>query len=196
MAQKGISKDLILAKAIEIIERTENPVISMKEIAEELQIKTPSLYNHVKSMNDLFIDVSRYAADKLKQAQLDAIREKHRDDALLALATAYRSFARGHKGLYKVTTYLPSLPGEIRTQTAEMVAEPIFLVLSKYGLDQERAIHWQRILRSIINGFLTQEEAGFFQQYPVSIETSYQTALHCYLTGLRAEIEENHHAEQ
>lgn len=196
MAQKGISKDLILAKAIEIIERTGNPAISMRDIAEELQIKTPSLYNHVKSMNDLFIDISRYAADKLKQAQLDAIQGKHRDDALLALATAYRGFAKEHKGLYKVTTYLPSLPGEIRTQTAEMIAGPVFLVLSKYELDQERTIHWQRILRSIINGFLTQEEAGFFQQYPVSVETSYQTALHCYLTGLHAETEENHHAEQ
>lgn len=196
MAQKGISKDLILAKAIEIIERTGNPVISMRDIAEELRIKTPSLYNHVKSMNDLFIDISRYAADKLKQAQLDAIQGRLRDDALLALATAYRGFAKEHKGLYKVTTYLPSLPGEIRTQTAEMIAGPVFLVLSKYGLDQEQTIHWQRILRSIINGFLTQEEAGFFQQYPVSVETSYQTALHCYLTGLHAETEENHHAEQ
>ena len=45
MAQKGISRDIILAKAIEMMERNENPAISMRELAEELKIKTPSLYN-------------------------------------------------------------------------------------------------------------------------------------------------------
>lgn len=196
MAQKGISKDIIFTKAIEMIERNENPAISMRELAEELEIKTPSLYNHVKSMNELFVDISCYAAERLKQAQLAAIKGKHRDDALFALATAYRSFAKEHKGLYKVTICLPTLQGDILTQTAAAIAEPIFLVFSQYELSEEQSIHWQRILRSIIHGFLTQEEAGFFKQYPVSVEISYQIAIRCFLTGLHAEIEENNNAEQ
>lgn len=194
MAQKGISRDIILAKAIEMMERNENPAISMWELAEELKIKTPSLYNHVKSMNDLFIDISRYAAEELKQTQLAAIKEKHRDDALFALAAAYRSFAKEHKGLYKATLSLTKLQGDILTQTAAAIAEPIFLVLSQYELSEEQSIHWQRILRSIIHGFLSQEEAGFFQHYPVSVEISYQAAIRCFLNGLHAEIEGDHDA--
>lgn len=143
-------------------------------------------------MNELFIDISRYAAEELKQTQLAAIKGKHRDDALFALATSYRSFAKEHKGLYKVTISLPNLQGDILTAAA--IAEPIFLVLSKYKLSEEQSIHWQRILRSIIHGFLTQEEAGFFQQYPISVEISYQTAIRCFLNGLHAEIEGNHDA--
>jgi len=188
MAKKGISRDMILAKAIEMIERNGNPAISMREIAEELGIKTPSLYNHVKSMNELFTDISRYAADELKQTQLSAIKGKSRDEALFALAAAYRSFAKEHRGLYKVTMALPSLQENILAQTAAAIAEPIFLLLSKYGLNEEQSIHWQRILRSIIHGFLTQEEAGFFRQSPVSVEASYQTAIRCFLNGLSAEI--------
>ncbi len=194
MAQKGINKDIILAKAIEIIERNENSTISMREIAEELEIKTPSLYNHVKSMNELFIDISRYAAEELKQTQFAAIQGKQRDEALCALATAYRSFAKEHKGLYKVTISLSTLPEDILTQTAAAIAEPIFLVLSRYELSEEQSIHWQRILRSIIHGFLTQEEAGFFQHYPISVEISYQAAIRCFLNGLHAEIEGEHYA--
>ena len=192
MAQKRISRDIILAKAIEMIERNENPAISMRELAEELEIKTPSLYNHVKSMNELFIDISRYAADELKQTQLAAIKGKQRDDALFALAAAYRSFAKEHKGLYKITNSLPNLQGDILTQTAAAIAEPIFFVLSQYELSEEQSIHWQRILRSIIHGFLSQEEAGFFKHYPVSVEISYQIAIRCFLTGLHAEIEGFH----
>lgn len=191
MAQKGISKDIILAKAIEMIERNKDSTISMREIAEELEIKTPSLYNHVKSMNELFVDISRYAAEELKQTQLTAIKGKGRDDALFALAAAYRRFAKEHTGLYKITVSISKLPEDILTQTAAAIAEPIFLVFSKYELSEEQSIHWQRILRSIIHGFLTQEEAGFFQHYPASVEISYQTAIRCFLNGLHAEIEGN-----
>jgi len=194
LAQKGISKDIILAKAIELVEKNKNPVISMRELAEELEIKTPSLYNHVKSMNELLIDISRYAAEELKQTQLAAIKGKYREDALFALATAYRRFAKEHIGLYKVTISLSNLQGDILTQTATAIAEPIFFVLSQYDLSEEQTIHWQRILRSIIHGFLSQEEAGFFQRYPVSAEISYQIAIRCFLNGLHAEIEGNNDA--
>lgn len=196
MAQKGISKDTIIAKTIELIEQNRTPSISMREIAEKLEIKTPSLYNHVKSMNELFIEVSFYAAEELRQTQLAAIRGKHRDEALFALAAAYRRFAKEHTGLYKVTIALTSLPEDVLARTTSAIAEPIFLVLSKYGLNMEQSIHWQRILRSIIHGFLTQEEAGFFQHHPASVETSYQMAVRCFINGIYAEIGENGHAEQ
>jgi len=196
MAQKGISKDIILAKAIEIIEKNKHPAVSMREIATELEIKTPSLYNHVKGMNELYAEISLYAAEELRQTQLAAIKGKNRDEALYALAAAYRSFAREHTGLYKVTMALPSLQEHISAQTAAIIAEPVFLVLSKYELNEEQSIHWQRILRSIIHGFLTQEEAGFFRRYPVNVEVSYQAAIRCFLNGLYAEIEGNNYAGQ
>lgn len=196
MAQKGINRDTVLAKAIEMIERKENPAISMRELAEELEIKTPSLYNHVKSMNDLLVDISRYAVEQLKQAQFAAIEGKRQDEAVVALAGAYRRFAKEHKGLYQVTLALPTLEGEILMQLASEAAGPILLVLSQYELGEEQTIHWQRILRSIIHGFLAQEEAGFFRQYPASVEVSYQTAVRCFVEGIHTEIEGSHDGQQ
>lgn len=188
MAQRGINRDIIVAKAIEMIERDKIPTVSMRELAEELNIKTPSLYNHVKSMNELLNDVSRYAAETLRQAQLTAIQGKERDAALCSLASAYRLFAKEHVGLYKVTLSLSSLQGDALVQTAATIAEPIFLVLAQYGLSEEQIIHWQRILRSIIHGFLSQEEAGFFHRSPISVEASYQAAIRCFLNGLHTEL--------
>lgn len=196
MAQRGINRDVILAKAVEMIEQRGTPAISMRELAEELEIKTPSLYNHVKGVNELLIDASRCAVSQLRQVQLAAIEGKNRDEALSALADAYRGFAKEHAGLYKMTVALRDLPGDVSAQMAAAIAEPIFLVLSRYDLSEEQAVHWQRILRSIIHGFLTQEEAGFFQHYPVSAEASYQVAIRCFLNGLHAELGENQDAGQ
>lgn len=66
--------------------------------------------------------------------------------------------------------------------------------LPLFAKEHNRTIHWQRILRSIIHGFLTQEEAGFFQHYPISVEISYQAAIRCFLNGLYAEIEGDNYA--
>lgn len=191
MAQKGISREVILAKAVELIEQRGEPTLSMRELAEALEIKTPSLYHHVTSMGELWGDISRYAAEQLRQVQLAAIRGKARDQALCALAQAYRGFAKEHAGLYQVTILLPSLPEELSGQLAERVAEPIFQVLTRYELNREQAIHWQRILRGIIHGFLTQEKAGFFQHAAVSVEESYQLAIRCVLHGLHEEAKES-----
>lgn len=191
MSQKGLNKDIILSKAIELIERKGSPSISMREIADELSVKTPSLYNHIKSMNELFVDISYYAAKQLKLTQLNAIKGKNQDEALFALAIAYRNFAKKHIGLYKVTISVTYLQEDILKQITSMIAEPIFLILSKYELNEEQSIHWQRILRSIIHGFITQEEAGFFQHSPINVDMSFDIALHCFLNGLKNEIKEN-----
>ncbi|WP_298034499.1 TetR/AcrR family transcriptional regulator [uncultured Dysosmobacter sp.] len=192
MAKKGISRDVVLTKAVEMIERTGTPVLSMRELAEELKIKTPSLYNHVKGVNDLLADVSRYAAEELRKKLLMAIAGKNGDDALNALAGAYRNFAKEHIGLYKVTNSVSALPKTVSVEIGTLISEPIFLVLSQYGLDEEQSIHWQRVLRSIIHGFLSQEEAGFFQHCPLSVEASYQVAVHCYIEGLHTEARGYH----
>lgn len=194
MAQRGITRDAVLAKAIEMIERSGSPTVSMRELAEELGIRTPSLYNHVKCVNELLVEVSRYAAEELRQAQLAAIDGKTGDAALFGLAAAYRRFAQEHKGLYKLTLSLPTLPEASQPQLAAAIAEPILFVLSRYGLDEEQVMHWQRVLRAIIHGFLSQEEAGFFRHSPVSAEVSYQVAVRCFVCGLHAEQEENSHA--
>lgn len=190
MAQKGINREIILNQAVALIEQKGEPALSMRELAEALGIKTPSLYHHVASMEELWIDISRYASERLRQAQLAAIQGKERDEALCALAWAYRGFAREHTGLYQVIILLPSLPEEARGQLAEMVAEPIFQALTKYELTPEQAIHWQRVLRGIIHGFLSQEKAGFFQRAALSVEESYQLAIRCVLHGLREETKE------
>lgn len=49
-------------------------------------------------------------------------------------------------------------------------------------------MHGQRILRSVMHGFIDQEEAGFFSREPVSVEESYQAAIQCFLLGVHAGI--------
>ena len=66
---------------------------------------------------------------------------------------------------------------------------PALQALSGYGLEEEQLMHWQRVLRGLIHGFISQEDAGFFRHYTGSVDESFQIAIRCFINGLNAERE-------
>ena len=53
MAHKGLSPDAVVKAAVELIEQQGRDAFSMRLLAEQLGIKTASLYNHVDNMEML-----------------------------------------------------------------------------------------------------------------------------------------------
>lgn len=193
-AQKGLKRDTIVAQALELIAERGRPEISMRELAERLQIKTPSLYNHVKSLDDLLTSASECAAARMKELLFSAKQGKYADAAVYAVADAYRRFAKEQKGLYRLVMSSSGRMAEDGHPVAEAMVAPLVDLLSAYALDAERAIHWQRVLRSIMHGFVSLEEAGFFQRAAADAYQSYHLAIHAFLCGLREENGANGHA--
>ena len=68
-----------------------------------------------------------------------------------------------------------------------MTAEPFMRVLEDYRLTEERRMHWQRVLRGLMHGFASEEQARYFSHYPVSVDESYQIAVRCMIDGLHKE---------
>ena len=57
-----------------------------------------------------------------------------------------------------------------------MTTEPSMQVLQGYAITDERRMHWQRVLRGVMHGFVSQEASGYFSHYPVDLEESYSFA--------------------
>ena len=60
MAHKGLNLDVVVKAAAELIEQQGRDAFSMRLLAEQLGIKTASLYNHVDNMEMLLAEVCRY----------------------------------------------------------------------------------------------------------------------------------------
>ena len=60
MAHKGLSPDAVVKAAVELIEQQGRDAFSMRLLADQLGIKTASLYNHVENMETLLSEVCRY----------------------------------------------------------------------------------------------------------------------------------------
>ncbi len=185
MPGKGLSREDIVTAAAELIESDGLDRLSARELAARLHIKAASLYNHIRSMDELHTGVGYYAIAELKRAQLQAIGGKSRDDAVRALAESYYRFGRGRPELYKVILSLPMVKNDALQVAAGDVVEPIMSAMSGYDLTMEQKMHLQRVLRSIMHGFISQEEAGCFRHFPVHVSESYRIAVEGFILLLK-----------
>ena len=186
MPKKGLSRELIIDTALQLVEQGGPPACSVRELADRLDVKAASLYNHISGMDDLMGQVGLRAAQMRAQAQLEAIRGKTREDALLALAETHRRFAMEHIHLDKVIMGLQRHLSPMLPQAAKVSMEPILQVLDGYALSNEDKIHWQRVLRATMHGFCVHEHSGGFSHSPQPVEDSFRLAIHCIAAGLQA----------
>lgn len=193
MPRNGITKDLVIETAAALIEESGCSAFSMRALAERLGIKTASLYNHVDSMSALFVDVCAYALRLQCDIEMNAIEGKQGKDAIFALAQAYRSFAKEHMELYRLIMNTAPSCGEGLADISFCIVEPFLKVLSDSSLSENEKLHWQRVLRALIHGFISEEDAGFFSHLPANVDDSFQVAIQCYIDGLSLAERRNIH---
>lgn len=190
MFHKGLKKEIIVDTAKALIEQAGFPAFSMRKLAEKLNVKTASLYAHVESMDALFTEVGLSALREQRDCLLNAVGAQHGDAAVMALADSYRRFAAEHAELYRLILQMPSGNDAVLKEAAAMTAEPFMRVLADYRLSEHQRMHWQRVLRGGMHGFVSEEQAGYFSHYPVPVEESYQIAIRCMMDGLHKEAGE------
>lgn len=156
--------------------------VTLARVADELGVRTPSLYHHVDGLAGLHRALTLRALDELGQCLQGAAVGRAGSDALRGVAAAYRDFARQRPGLYATT--VPShedADAEVR-DAGHRVLATVLAALAGYGFNDEAQIHAARALRSLLHGFATLEVAGGFG-LPVDIETSFDWLLGLLTTG-------------
>jgi AcrR family transcriptional regulator len=156
-----LSRDGIIDGALTFLDREGWDALTINALATQLGTKGPSLYNHVDSLEDLRRAVRIRVIDDIIM-MLNRVGEgRERDDAVLVMAGAYRSYAHHHPGRYSAFTRMP-LGGDDPEYTAATrgAAAPVIAVLSSYGLDGAAAFHAALEFWSAMHGFVLLEMTG------------------------------------
>lgn len=114
---------------------------SMRKLAEKLGVKTASLYTHIESMEALYTDIGLTALNDQKECLLNAIGEKHGDNAIEAVAEGYRKFAAEHMELYRLIMQMPSGGDEVLKKAAAVTAEPFMQILDDYLISEDQKMN-------------------------------------------------------
>ena len=156
-----LSRDSIVSAALTFLDREGWDALTINALANQLGTKGPSLYNHVQSLDDLRRTVRMRVIDDII-GMLNTVGEgRSRDDAVMAMASAYRSYAHHHPGRYSAFTRMP-LGGDDPEYTAatHAAAGPVIAVLASYGLDGENAFYAALEFWSALHGFVLLEMTG------------------------------------
>lgn len=183
MARNGLSKARVVQAAAALIETSGVAAFSMRTLAESLNVKPASLYNHVESMESLMISVCVYALNLQKDTQMQAIAGKSGEEAVFSLANACRRFAKEHRNLYHLIMHTAAVCPDPLSEISQCMVEPFMTLLRDTPFTETEKIHFQRVLRGLIHGFISQEDAGFFSHLPAAADESFQVALRCYMDG-------------
>lgn len=156
-----LSREVIVNAALTFLDREGWDALTINALAAQLGTKGPSLYNHVDSLEDLRRTVRMRAIDDILKMLSTVAAGRTRDDAVLAMASAYRSYAHHHPGRYSAFTRMP-LGGDDPdfTSASHAAAAPVIEVLASYGLDGEDAFYAALEFWAALHGFVLLEMTG------------------------------------
>lgn len=172
----GLDTETVVEAAAEMVDREGLAALTMAQLAKQLGIRTPSLYNHVDGLPGLHRALALRGLRALNEHLTRAAIGKMGSAAVMALADAFRGFVKDHPGLYAATVESVYL---LRTSDEELhvennrILDIVLAVLAPYGLTGEDALHAVRGLRSVVHGFATLELSGGFGM-PLETDESFR----------------------
>ena len=177
MARKGLNKDKIVLAAAELSEEKGYTQLSVQDLAEKLEVKPASIYNHFTNLEEIEQALGDYAVCELINELQAAIEGKVRAEALRAVAKAYVKFADEHSALYKafIASHL------VRKQEVEKNIRTVVLIIfeafNTYELTEGQCVHWGRVMRSMLHGFAAIAGAGWFSHLPYDTDSTLHLAV-------------------
>ena len=179
----GINLDAVVRAAAKIADDEGWDALTLARVAGKLRVRSPSLYNHVGGLEALRRELKLLVMRELNTALTRATIGKSRDDAVRALAVAYRAFVKRHPGTYSATMVAAPKNDPAVEAAAGQIVETLLSVLSGYGLDRREGIHAIRAMRSAVHGFAALEIAGGFG-IPLDVDKSFDWLVSSLLKGL------------
>lgn len=214
MPRHGLDTERVVQEAARIADADGLAEVTLARLAAALDVRPPSLYNHVGGRAALMRALSIRSLDELAALLRDATVGRSGPDALRALAHAYRAYAREHPGRYGSTVRAPA-PGDAEhEQAAARALEVLLAVLARDGpgapreldrvgaprgpgggseLDrvgarrgpaEEQLVHRVRAVRAALHGFVAIESAGGFG-LPLDLDSSFEFMLGALIAGLQ-----------
>ncbi len=185
MPRAGLDPAAVVDAAAQIADAEGLQSVTLARLAAMLGVRAPSLYAHVDGLEDLRRRLGARGARELAEALGRAAAGRAGADALVAVADAYRAYARTHPGSYAAAQRVRELSkSDEAAEAGGAAVEMVLAVLRGYGLGGVDAIHGARTIRAALHGFVTLEAVGGFA-IDLSVDESFRRLVATLDAGLR-----------
>lgn len=184
MKRAGIDKETIIRSAAQLVNQAGMEQITMKMLADKLGIKPPSLYNHIKGLEDLKKQLMIFGWTQAKEKLLLSLAGVSGYDAIKAMCYAFYDYATENTGLFEVMLWYNKFQNEEAAEaTAELLAV-IFKVTRSLDIPDNYCFHLIRTFRGFLEGFFLLVNNGSFG-HPLPITDSFEISVNILIAGIK-----------
>lgn len=186
----GLDRAAVIQAAATLADSAGLEEVTLAMLANHLGVRTPTLYHYVAGLDGLRRELALLGLHETSRRLGRAVMGKAGDDAIVALAEAYRAFAKERPGLYAATTRAPG-PDDTEWQEAgAAVVDIVLCALDAYHLPQDEALHAVRAIRSIVHGLVSLENSDGFK-LPLAVDETFRRLVRMLLDYLHHEQASN-----
>jgi AcrR family transcriptional regulator len=184
IARPRLSVDVIVDAAVWILDEEGLDGLRTTNVAKRLGVSQPALYSHVASLDELRAAVAARGAAELSDVVRGAVGDRLGDDAVHAMARAYRDYVRRHPDRYLLQLSAPRTAAY--TEATERAAEAVRSVLRSYGLDDEQVRQAHLAFRAAVHGFVHLEARDALGSGSDAPDAHFDFFIDLYAAGLRS----------
>ncbi len=190
MARAGLDKNLVIERAASLANETGLENITLKLIADEFNVQTPSLYNHIKSLEDLKKGLMLYGWKQLEEKLLLAVVGVSGYDAMRAMCYAFYEYATENPGVFNAMLWYNKFQDEETLNATKRLFTVLFKIMGTLSIPDETINHLIRTFRGFLEGYALLVNNGAFGN-PISIRESFDLSVEVLMAGVRClEVEQ------
>lgn len=182
----GLDRNQIIETAITMANKEGIEQVTIAGLAKKLGVRSPSLYNHFSGLAEIRSHIAKIGLERLEQILMRSVIGKAKQDAIFSFCQSYLTFAKQNPGLYEATIQPLAYPEGVIHETGKRMVDLLLQLLAAYELEEKKALHLVRGLRSIVHGFASLDQSGGFQM-DLDVEESMLFTVELLCDGLQKE---------
>ncbi|MCX7710645.1 MAG: WHG domain-containing protein [Clostridia bacterium] len=183
-----ITKEAVVQAASDIADADGLSRVSLKVVAEKLNIRTPSLYNHIASLDDLLREVAHHGMRAMNDLMAHAAIGNSGDKAIKSLSIAYLNYIIAHPGIYETIQWAHWHGNSETAEIFDNYKALIVKLISSCNLKSQKTDEILSLLMSLLHGY-SSLELGKALMNPEEATKGLINSIDTVLLGIRAKYD-------
>lgn len=185
MGKVGLDEDVVIERAAKLANEMGLEKVTLKLLAEELQIKSPSLYHYVFGLDDLREKMMLYGWKQMEEEIAGSVIGVAGYDAVRAACRAFYKYATANPGVFNAMLWYNKFQDEKSMAATNRLFDILFRIITPLHISRENGNHIIRTFRGFLEGYALLVNNGAFGN-PISIEESFELSLTVLIEGMKS----------
>ena len=151
--KKQISDEKIIKTAAKLSNKIGLDNLSLKKIAKELNIKSPSLYNHFSSLEDIRKKLMIYGWKNVEEKMINSTANTSGYQSLKNMCYEFYNYAINNRGVFSAMLWYNMYDDDESFEATKKLHEAIYKEVKSLNISEENTKHAIRLMRSFLEGF-------------------------------------------